>query len=49
MEQNVSRINATTTISVNVSVKNIAYMKKIMFGILPHVIVEMEIFSKYNG
>ena len=27
---------------VGVSVKNIIYVKKIMFGILPHVIVKME-------
>ena len=27
---------------VNVNVKNVTYMKKIMFGILLHVIVKME-------
>ena len=29
-------------INVDVSVKNIRYMKKIMFGILVHVFVEIE-------
>ena len=27
---------------VNVNVKNVTYMKKIMFGILLHIIVKME-------
>ena len=42
MEQNVIQINGRITISVNVSVKKIMYVKKIMFGILLHVIVKME-------
>ena len=42
MEQNVSQINGGITINVDVSVKNIMYVKKIMFGNLLHVIVKME-------
>ena len=41
MEQNVSQINGGVTINVDVSVKNIMYVKKIMFGIFLNVIVEM--------
>ena len=42
MKQNVSEINGRITINVDVSVKNIIYLKKIMFGILLHVFVKME-------
>ena len=42
MEQNVSQINNGITINVDVSVKNIIYLKKIMFGILLHVLVKMK-------
>ena len=42
MEENVIQINGGIMINVNVSVKNIMYVKKIMFGILLHVIVKME-------
>ena len=42
IEQNVTQINGGITINVNVSVKSIMYVKKIMFGILLHVIVKME-------
>ena len=41
MEQNVIQLNGGITINVDVSVKNIIYVKKIMFGILLHVIVKM--------
>ena len=41
MEQNVSQINGGVTINVGVSVKNIMYVKKIMFGIFLNVIVKM--------
>ena len=41
-EQNVSQINGAITMNIDVSVKNMIYMKKIMFGILLHVIVKME-------
>ena len=39
---NVCQIVGGITISVDVSVKNIMYVKKIMFGILLHVTVKME-------
>ena len=42
MEQNVIQINGAITINVCVNVKNIIYVKMIMFGILLHVIVKME-------
>ena len=48
MEQTVIQINGRIT-NVNVSVKNVIYVKKIMFGILPHLIVKWEIFGKYYG
>ena len=42
MEQNVSQINGGITTSIYVSVKELMYVKKIMFGILLHVTVKME-------
>ena len=42
MEQNVIQINSGITINVDVSVKDIIYVKKIMFGILLHVVVTIE-------
>ena len=42
IEENVIRINDGTMINVDVSVKNVMYVKKIMFGILLHAIVKME-------
>ena len=42
MKENVIQINGEITINVNVSVKNVMYVKKIMFGILLHVVVKME-------
>ena len=41
-ETNVSQINCGITINVNANLKNIIYVKKIMFGILLHVVVKME-------
>ena len=41
MEQNVSQINDGITINVDVNVKNTIYVKKIMLGILLHVVVKM--------
>ena len=42
MEENVIQINGGIMINVDVSVKNIIYMKKIIFGTLIHVIAKME-------
>ena len=42
MEENVIQISGGKTININVSVKNVAYVKKIMFGILLHVVVKTE-------
>ena len=42
MGQNVIQINGGITTYVDVSVKNVIYVKKIMFGILLQVIVKME-------
>ena len=42
MEQKIIQIKGGITINVDVSVKNVVDVKKIMFGILLHVIVKME-------
>ena len=42
MKEIVIQINGGTMINVDVSVKNVIYVKRIMFGILLHLIVEME-------
>ena len=42
MGKNVIQINGGITIKVEVSVKNVMYVKKIIFGILLHVVVKME-------
>ena len=42
MEENVIQINDGIMRNAKVNVKNIRYVKKIMFGILLHVIVKME-------
>ena len=42
MEENVIQVNGRIMTNVNVSVKNVMYVKKIMFGVLLHVIVTME-------
>ena len=42
MEEVVTQINGGIMINVDVSVKNVMYVKNIMFGILLHVIVKIE-------
>ena len=42
MGKNVIQINVGIMMNVDVSVKNVMYVKKIMFGILLHVVVKME-------
>ena len=42
MEENVIQINGGITINVHVSVKNVMYVKKIMFAILLHIVAKME-------
>ena len=42
MEENIIRINGATTINIDVFVKSIIYVKKIMFGILLYVVVKIE-------
>ena len=42
MEEIVIQISSGIMINVDVNVKNVMYVKKIMFGILIHVIVKME-------
>ena len=42
IKKNVIQINYGIMINVNVSVKNIIYVKKIKFEILVHVFVKME-------
>ena len=41
MEENVIQVNGEIMINANVSVKNVKYLKKIMFGILLHAVVKM--------
>ena len=40
--KNVIQINDGITINVDVSVKNVIHMNKIIFGIMLHVVVKME-------
>ena len=42
MEQNIIQINDGITIIVDMSVRNITYVKKNIFRILVHVFVKME-------
>ena len=42
MEENVIQINGEITINVDVREKNVMDVKKIIFGILLHVVVKME-------
>ena len=42
MEENVIQNNDRLTINVDVGIKNVMYVKKVMFGILLHVVVKME-------
>ena len=42
MEENIIRINGGITINVDVTVKNIMYVKKFIFGILLHLVVKMD-------
>ena len=42
MEEIVIKVNGRIMINVDVSVKNVMYVKTIMFGILLHVIVKLE-------
>ena len=42
MEENVIQINGELIINVDVSVKNVMYVKNIMFRISLHVVVKVE-------
>ena len=42
MEENAIQNNGGIRVNVDVSVKNVMYVKKIMFGILLNVVVKME-------
>ena len=42
MKENVIQVNGGIMINVNVNVKTVMYVKKIMFGILIHVIEQIE-------
>ena len=41
-EENVIQINGEIMINVDVSARDVMYVKKILFGIVLHVIVKME-------
>ena len=49
MEENSSQINGGITINVDLSVKNVKYVKKNMFGIQLNVVMKMKKLSKYYG
>ena len=42
MKENVIQIKGGITINVDVSLKNVMFVKKNVFGILIHVVVKME-------
>ena len=42
MVENILQVNGGIMINVNASVKNVMYVKKILLGILQHVIAKME-------
>ena len=42
MEKNVILINGGKTINIDVSVTNVMYEKKIIFGILLHAVVKVD-------
>ena len=42
MEENVIQNNCGITINVDLSVKNVMYLKKIIFGIPLHVVAKIE-------
>ena len=42
MEENVTQINGGITINVDVNVRTVMYVKKIMFGILLYVVIKIE-------
>ena len=42
MEENVIQTKSGKIINVDASVKNVIYVKKIIFGILLHVVVKMK-------
>ena len=42
MAENVTQITGGVTINVDVSVRNVMYVKKIMFEVLLHVVAKME-------
>ena len=49
INKDVIQINGGITINVDVSVKNIIYIKKIIFGILVHVFLKMKnIYNIYK-
>ena len=47
MEENVIQINSEIMINADSSVKNVAYMKKIIFGILLHLVTKVVNISHY--
>ena len=46
-EENVIQINGGITVNVDLSVKHITYVKKIIFAILVHAFAKIKIFTKY--
>ena len=42
MKENVTQINGKIMANIDVNVKSVMYVKKIMFGILLHVVMKIE-------
>ena len=42
MKENVTQINGKIMVNIDVNVKSVMYVKKIMFGILLHVVMKIE-------
>ena len=49
VEENVAQINGGIPIKINGIGRNAMYVKKIMFGILLHIVLKRKTFSKYYG
>ena len=49
VDENVAQINGGIPIKINVIGRNAMYVKKIMFGILLHIVLKRKTFSKYYG
>ena len=47
IEENIIQINSGITVNIDLIVKHIIYVKKIIFAILEHAFAKIKIFTKY--